>query len=398
MFQWVARSLETLQSLKLHKDFEKQLGELPRSLAGLYDTIYKQIMQSEGYGRLVAEETFKWLLRSQTLAYTDLILGAISIGLAVADQDIQDPTILSLDSLYSALHDRFPESFTVKEQDILRCCQNLVVLDRKQDCFRWAHLSVKEYMQRSGGYPVAAQNALLAERCLDVYLIQSGWGSPEDPALKYLYELEYYARRHWYSHLYAIGHEISSILREKATRFLLEGLEPAPGFRCWRQLAGILYHRVLLDDDRETEFHLQIEPLLLICEKGLSSLATIFDRYPRAWLAGAFTGSPTLLETAVIYNHDEVTFALLENLGPDFSNIGIATALAYAAKLGFESSFLMLSSKTPDLRMLNLREHSALTGAISTKSHKIVEVLLEQGLDPNLENEYRHLPLCYQLE
>lgn len=60
MFRWVEMSLETLRRIRFEKDFRKALGQLPPKLADLYDLVYKQIDETEPFGRDVAVHTFTW--------------------------------------------------------------------------------------------------------------------------------------------------------------------------------------------------------------------------------------------------------------------------------------------------------------------------------------------------
>ena len=52
--------------------------------------------------------------------------------------------------------------------DVLSLCCNLVVLDGEQDVFRFAHLSVREYLEGRTEYSLLSSHRLALERCLKV--------------------------------------------------------------------------------------------------------------------------------------------------------------------------------------------------------------------------------------
>lgn len=60
------------------------------------------------------------------------------------------------------------EGVEVTKDDILSICCNFVVLDPELGVFRFAHLSVQEFLQNRTGFASAAVNALAVEICLTI--------------------------------------------------------------------------------------------------------------------------------------------------------------------------------------------------------------------------------------
>lgn len=58
--------------------------------------------------------------------------------------------------------------FSWNNADILSICCNFVVYDDEQDVFRFAHLSVQEYLEKRQQYTNLATHSLALERCLHV--------------------------------------------------------------------------------------------------------------------------------------------------------------------------------------------------------------------------------------
>ena len=131
--------------MKLEIDVEKALGKLPRSLASLYASIYEQVLELEPHARLVAIATFKWLLCAQRP--------------------------LSSKELISAVSQNFDGDYIrLETSDILDVCANLVVFDQEADIFRFAHSSVREFVEELAEFTPDHLNSFAVRRCLGEYL------------------------------------------------------------------------------------------------------------------------------------------------------------------------------------------------------------------------------------
>ncbi|SPJ73916.1 uncharacterized protein FTOL_03646 [Fusarium torulosum] len=140
MFRWASLQLEALCELKSDKAVLERLGRLPQTLEELYKEIFQKI---ENYpsasDRQYAKHTLSWLLCAQRKLSSAEFLTAVSM--AVPHQQLQSSQILDF------------------------CC-NLVVLDTQLDTFRFAHLSVREFLEKQAGYASSFSNGLAAETCL----------------------------------------------------------------------------------------------------------------------------------------------------------------------------------------------------------------------------------------
>ena len=214
MFRWVEMSLEALSQIKYKPDFKKTLGQLPVKLSGLYDIIHTQIDQPGTYGRSVAIMTLTWLLCAQRLLRAEELLAAVyAVDIESSSESDEDDD------------DDNGEAGS-SENDILRLCRNLVVLDSEQKTFRFAHQSVREYLLGKSEYTVIGQHALATKRCLDVYLTEPSPSSKVPRTVSQNNILKDYAEAYWPVHYKYIEdcefHEIQEI-QEKVSHFLMKG-------------------------------------------------------------------------------------------------------------------------------------------------------------------------------
>ncbi|KAM0407431.1 hypothetical protein ACHAPD_012238 [Fusarium lateritium] len=140
MFRWASLQLEALCELKSDQAILERLGRLPRTLEALYQEIFQKIENSPSViDRQYARHVLTWLMCAQRRLSSTELLSAVS--LVVPHQQLQSNQILDF------------------------CC-NLVVLDTQLDTFRFAHLSVREFLERQEGYASSFSNGLAAETCL----------------------------------------------------------------------------------------------------------------------------------------------------------------------------------------------------------------------------------------
>ncbi|ESK88371.1 ankyrin repeat-containing [Moniliophthora roreri MCA 2997] len=152
-FHWVSLQLDFLCGLKLDSDICKRLKSLPDTLKELYYEIYVGIASSEKHEQIVGETVFTWLLVGQKILHTSTFLAAISANPRCWEHSDEPPEEL------------------IAEQ-VLAICQNLIVHDEAADTFRFAHLSVQQFLESMNEYSPIHCHSLLAEICL-VHLIHA---------------------------------------------------------------------------------------------------------------------------------------------------------------------------------------------------------------------------------
>ena len=122
------------------------------------------------------------------------------------------------------------------------CC-NLVVFDTNLDTFRFAHLSVREFLEKQPDYVSSAINARAAETCLlslinaaetpvaKSYLDQKAYSRIEISLLQN--RLGKYIEIYWAAHCQLAGNRRVGSVLEDLLSFFLEGSNPALALNYW---------------------------------------------------------------------------------------------------------------------------------------------------------------------
>lgn len=155
-FRWASLQLEVLCSLKLDADVRAMLGQLPPKLEQLYLEIYeKRILSYQGEaGRSILSNALKWLLCAQRPMRSSEFCTAIAMNLNISPGDLTKERVLDLS-------------------------HNFVVFDDGLDTFRFAHLSVREFLEKQPEYSLDLCHILAAEVCLFQLIGSSKCSAPE---------------------------------------------------------------------------------------------------------------------------------------------------------------------------------------------------------------------------
>ena len=142
MFRWASLQLGVLRPLIRDEDIRAQLGRLPPKLEQLYVEAYNNLISRPGeVCRSIIDNALKWLLCAREEMHASEFLVAVAANLKTFEGDI------SVDSL-------------------LELCNNFVVYDEGLDIFRFAHLSVREFLEKMPAFAEVSCYTLAAECCL----------------------------------------------------------------------------------------------------------------------------------------------------------------------------------------------------------------------------------------
>ena len=201
-FRWVSLQLQNIcdpRRIKVEGDLLEELGRLPRTLSDLYDRTYEEVLHSAKYSRSIGIKVLKWLRISQRTLRIPEILGAVSIT--------EDGTIMK-----------------VTIRDILNMTCNLVVEDTAVGCLRYAHLSVREYLDSRPEFSDDETHRLLAERCLQTYMVYN----LNDP-------ISDYAMLYWPTHYAQQSPRVRGVvLHNSLFQFFFQGSYTSAYFNRWR--------------------------------------------------------------------------------------------------------------------------------------------------------------------
>ena len=142
MFRWASLQLDVIRALKCDEDILARLGKLPPKLEELYLEVLNNLILAQGdVGRSIIDNALKWLLCAKEELHASQFLLAVAASLETFEGDI------SVDSL-------------------LDLCNNLILYDEALDVFRFAHLSVREFLEQKPEYMKTSCYSLAAESCL----------------------------------------------------------------------------------------------------------------------------------------------------------------------------------------------------------------------------------------
>ena len=141
-FRWASLQLQSLCGDQTDEAIRERLRQLPSRLEDHYLELYEKLIKtSTNADREVIINAFSWLLCAQRTLTSGEFLAALSITTR-------------------------RQSNQVTKEHILDMCSNMIVFDPTLDTFRFAHLSVREFLEKRPEYTKEATNALAAEKCL----------------------------------------------------------------------------------------------------------------------------------------------------------------------------------------------------------------------------------------
>jgi len=142
--------IEVLRSVSIEADLRDQLEQHPPKLEQLYEQLYQALAAKRDItGQLIIDNVFKWLLCAQRRLKPAELIIAVAMNLPISPS-------------------------AVTKEKILDLCRNFVVFDEGSDVFRFAHLSVQEFLEKKPDFLWPTTHAFAAEACLVSVLVNSG--------------------------------------------------------------------------------------------------------------------------------------------------------------------------------------------------------------------------------
>ena len=135
------------------KDVRRSLKALPDSLTNAYGEIYKRILTQKGSAPRLALNAFRWIQCSYEPLRSETLLDAVTVELGGSGEFSHE---------------------ALRPNDLLKACQNLLILDKRLNVFRFAHLSVDEYLETQ--LPRVGSHSEIAKVCLSLLCTPGPWG------------------------------------------------------------------------------------------------------------------------------------------------------------------------------------------------------------------------------
>ena len=371
-FRWASLQLQSLCSARTDEAIRERLGQLPPNLEDLYLELYEKLTKTSGNSdREVTINAFSWLLCAQRKLTSREFLAAMS----------------------TTPRRQFRQ---LTKEHILEMCSNMVVFDSTLDTFRFAHLSVREFLEKRPEYTREATNALAAETCLLDVL-----SSADNPTTKRLlskygqdslnstlsHDLRHYSNVYWAQHCQlAAKQRTAYVLNHLLCHFLSNESDSGSAISVW---ASLLKER-LYDYSIEMELWDKFKDTSAKEGRALF-VASCFDLQEIARIRANFgdnivnTQSRTSFEIAVKYGSCDVVSILLKNKLTIISEEVVKAAAGNSGN-GKEVMTLLLEQRGADV-MITEEVVKAAAGN-SRNGKEVMTLLLEQrGADVMITEE-----------
>ena len=371
-FRWASLQLQSLCSARTDEAIRERLGQLPPNLEDLYLELYEKLTKtSANADREVTINAFSWLLCAQRKLTSREFLAAMS----------------------TTPRRQFRE---LTKEHILEMCSNMVVFDSTLDTFRFAHLSVREFLEKRPEYTREATNALAAETCLLDVL-----SAADNPTTKRLlskygqdslnstlsHDLRHYSNVYWAPHCQlAAKQRTADVLNDLLYHFLSNESDSGSAIAVW---ASLIKERLY---DYSIEMELRDKFKDTSAKEGRALfVASCFDLQEIARIRANFgdnivnTQSRTSLEIAVKYGSCDVVSILLKNKLTIISEEVVKAAAGNSGN-GKEVMTLLLEQRGADVM---ITEEVVKAAARNEENGKeVMTLLLEQrGADVMITEE-----------
>ncbi|KAI9043149.1 putative ferric reductase transmembrane component [Aspergillus affinis] len=379
MFQWAALQIHQIQRCKSEASVWKRLENLPDGLQKAYDEVWGQIENLEDCDKLIVSRAIMWVMAAKTPLLSGQLLCAVRINVTG-----DEPALAG----------------EIDEQGLLWLCNNLLTLDSQQKVWRFAHLSVREYLETKMNWHLPQVNLHVASACLSLFIntydkeeegikLMEWEKDPEPTDIYYpMHHLQLYIRHYWAKHVQVACDEegkLSMLLK----RFLGSPEESSKEYQKWVSLIRKDAFDILkITDFSVWEIDADYSYLIasgFTTEKGLDTndlnqarrpLApdqwwnhTHWSRVDRAWMEEEYqrAQNPTVNEfDSELLPANSAVFAMC--------HFSFGTILAdWWEKMEF------------DPFCVNERGHNLLTLAARVGCTEICRALVEKGTDINLQ-------------
>lgn len=358
----------------LKKDVLYKLKQLPKGLEDTYSNIYGQIVALPVPSRSVAERALKWLMCAQRRLSIKEFLEAVS-----------------LDS---------EGSYTeVSREELLEMCCNFVVHDEALDVFRFAHFSVREYLETRKEYSSAASHTLAAERCLSVFVPWSGKRQTPD-ALASNVIFRDYATVYWAAHCCMSGQgRKSGPLQGLFEKFIRQE------FNAWAKSTVLSQKSLARDDPFKATFESMLgsppDPFFAFCVWGFEDVLEEYGKSHRERIPTQNMRGYSGLHIASQFGQHGVVKLLLD-IGTDVNMISKHknTALHLAAEKGDEKIVKTLLERGASIHSRDLSDRTALHLAPRGGNEMVIGLLLKNNeeVDVNESDGYGRTALHHAAE
>jgi len=373
-------------------DVRDSLKALPETLIDAYGEIYNRIRKQGRRASQLALNAFRWLQCSCEPLRSETLLDAVTVEVDGSEEFYRKCT-------------------AVKATDLLKACQNLLILDKRLNVFRFAHLSVEEYLETQ--QLEVDSHTEIAKICLSLLCSPRSW-TDYDISLKtragryHDRHLLLYAAVFWPWHLNRCSESCQTLAA------LWEAFASEATFQHW---IDYHYNRVNTWQSKDTFWlrsqalhQVERDCLSTVCVFGLGQKLTSISKSQSGWMACIKLKFPrTLIFESVPRGHVvrllhsmsrigdlDITKRLLDAgvsvLATDGDGL---TALHTAAGNGHQELVRLLVERGADVSGTADYGWTPLHFAANRGHEALARLLLERGADISAATSDKRTPLHY---
>ncbi|ETS73751.1 hypothetical protein PFICI_14697 [Pestalotiopsis fici W106-1] len=363
MFLWAALQMQNLCSprIKFEADVLYELQKMPKRLQDVYTDIYEQIQTIAVPSRRIATTALQWLLCAKGRLSSEDFITAVS----VSETDT---------------------SIRLSAAQLLDICGNLVVLDTDLNVFRFAHLSVREFLEGKPEYAPKLTHATAADICLNTLLTREWLSSEVTWQKATLYR---YVTLYWASHIEHCRKDRDKGKIGDALQLSARDDRVTPWFAKW--LLQIESASITLgwDDPLKEKIEQSLcHPetcFFTACAFGFLKLVEHITRINPSVTRRKNARGATGLHLASQFGYPEIVRVLLERgAETDTRDQQMETALIHASSTGHEDIVSLLLEKGADRSVQGKRFGNALQAACLHGHEAVVDLLID---DVDIEAE-----------
>jgi len=371
-------------------DVRDSLKALPETLIDAYGEIYNRIRKQGRRASQLALNAFRWLQCSCEPLRSETLLDAVTVEVDGSEEFYRKCT-------------------AVKATDLLKACQNLLILDKRLNVFRFAHLSVEEYLETQ--QLEVDSHTEIAKICLSLLCSPRSW-TDYDISLKtragryHDRHLLLYAAVFWPWHLNRCSESCQTLAA------LWEAFASEATFQHW---IDYHYNRVNTWQSKDTFWlrsqalhQVERDCLSTVCVFGLGQKLTSISKSQSGWMACIklkfprtliFESVPRgrivrLLHSMSRIGDLDITKRLLDaGVGVSAADSDRTTALHVVTQKGHEALARLLVVRGADVSAVAADGWTPLHSAGENANVALARLLVERGADVSAATDEGWTPL-----
>ncbi|KAF5867477.1 putative ankyrin repeat protein [Botrytis fragariae] len=387
MFRWVTLQIQQLcKQVRVKGDIDSVLRKLPKSLEESHHLVYQDIMNMEEPSQKAAIRTLQVLLSTRRKLSQIEMLAAVTV-----DIDTNDVLVSTVDEL-------------------LDVCCNLIIFDEEERILRFAHLSVREFLEKCAPrdyFSIQSRELFMMNRCLYIFLRNRIAITSKEQAHEIVRQREYfqyYAVKYWPEHC-KLG-QPDVVTSEFLKKFIGNDLDMghSASYEQWIETTRVTERRRDFCKIKSYEFDPTNPPHIqdISCIYGLMAIIMTLLPYKNIDWNASMTDSVGKIYYPLVYAAKEGYFMIVRQFLSRYSDYyakGSPGHEIICMSLGeaIEASHIEVAKTLLDYFMIDVNDsltkelkhryksHSLLGIAVQKDREEMVKFLLHHGANSNGE-------------